>query len=240
MLLPGLSGAREQARKMFCANNMKNWGKALQMYRLDYSEHIPTEGTTGTSGHKLSMAWYNTLPKYLNIPAYKDFEGVGEFIKERPALHVWICPTKIMTKAYKSGSGKNQYHYAMNDVLDGMGSTKASDDTPGFKDQSSDPISAQRFKSKPTTVFMFETAWNSPRGSPRDVATMYQRDFEDARVARFHGDYANILYLDGAVTHCNTDDLVADKDLRHGAIRWDHPRLYWGYPPVGFVASASR
>lgn len=232
MFLPGLNGAREQARKMFCANNLRNWGKAVQMYRLDYGEYVPSEGTTGAHGHKQPMTWYNTLPQYLHIPAYKDFEGVSEAIKERPALHVWICPTKNMTKAYKSESGMNQFHYAMNAVLDGMGEGRPSRDTPGFQDQGSDPICARLFDHKPTTVFMFEIAWNSPRGSPRDVATKYQTDFQSgARIAQFHGDYANILYLDGAVTYCSTDDLVTDKDFRRGDIVWNHPRMYWGYPP---------
>ena len=237
MFLPGLGAAREQARRMYCANNMKSWGTALQMYRLDFGEYIPTEGFAGKLnnmgwGHEQPMTWYNTLPPYLDAPAYKDFEGVAVSIKERSMIDVWICPTKNMSKAYKSDSGKNQFHYAMNDVLDGMGSTTASHDTPGFPDMGYLPIKADRFINKPTTVYMFEIAWNSPRGSPRDVATMYNVSFASGlRYDKFHGDYANILYLDGAVTHCDTEDLFADRDMRFGDIRWEHPRFYWGYPP---------
>lgn len=241
MLVPGLSGAREQVRRLFCANNLQQWGKALQLYRYDYDDFIPTEGHLGKLpgepyyGHEKPGAWYNTLPSYLDLPAYKDLENVNVAIKEMPALHVWICPTKNLTPAYKSGSGKNQFHYGMNQVLDGVGGSRASRDTPGFKDEGDAPLRANRFLGRPTTVFMFEILPNAPSGTPRQVATMYQKDWRTKQpIARFHGDYANILYLDGAVTHAGTDDLVSDRDFVRGEIRWRHPRFYWGYLPESF------
>ncbi len=30
---------------------------------------------------------------------------------------------------------------------------------------------------------------------------------------------------------CRTDDLVTRRDFRHGRIRWNHPRIFWGYSP---------
>ncbi len=78
---------------------------------------------------------------------------------------------------------------------------------------------------------MFDIAPNSPAGTPRNVATMYQRDRDGGLVGKFHGDFANVLYLSGAVGNCKTDDLVTDRDFRHGRIIWTSPKLYWGYPP---------
>ena len=52
--------------------------------------------------------------------------------------------------------------------------------------------------------------------------------------AKFHGDYANLLFLGGYVGHCVTDDLVTDRDSRHGDVIWTNPNLYWGYPPPGW------
>jgi prepilin-type N-terminal cleavage/methylation domain-containing protein len=239
MLLPGLGGAREQVRRVFCANNLQQWGKALQLYRYDYDDYIPTEGYLGgpmgddtVPGYEKPGTWYNTLPQYLGLPPYKDTENVNVAIKEKPAIHVWICPSKNLTKAFKSGTGKNQFHYAMNEVLDGVGSSRASRDTPGFPDAGDEPLRANQFLGHPDTVYMFDITPNSPCGNPRDVATMYQIDTRSGqRVAKFHGDYANILYLNGAVTHGDTDDLVADKDFVHGAIQWCNPRFYWGYVP---------
>ena len=145
-------------------------------------------------------------------------------------MHVWICPSKNLTNAHKSHSGKNQFHYGMNQVLDGMGSEdNPSRDTPDFPDHGAEPIRAQPFSKEPHTVFMFDICPNSPSGSPRDVATKYQR-FRNNYVGKFHGDYANVLYLTGAVGNCQTDDLITDRDFKDGDILWHRPPLYWGYP----------
>jgi hypothetical protein len=205
---------------------------AWHSYRNDYKDYLPTEGTYQAGGIYKGGTWYNTLPQYLGLPPYRDFPGANEAIEELPNIHVWICPAKNLTDAYKSGSGKNQFHYGMNQVLDGLGKEPdGSRDAPGFPDQGSKPLVADLFTRKPRTVVMFDIAWNSPAGTPRDVGTMYQRGFDGRHVGKFHGDYANVLYLTGHVGNCETDDLVTDRDFRHGDVIWYHHQLYWGYPP---------
>ena len=232
ILFPSLGAARESARRVVCVNNLRQWGVALQLYRGDYNGYLPMEGTYIGGGITKSGTWYNELPRYLNAPAYKDVEGANTAIKEFPNIDVWICPSKNLTDAFKSYSGKNQFHYGMNQVLDGMGTIDSpSRDTPDFLDVRGKPIRAVRFARHPHTVFMFDISPNSPAGSPRDVATEYQRTYQGRRVAKFHGDYANLLYLSGGVVNCKTDDLVTDRDFRRGEIVWYHPRLYWGYSP---------
>ncbi len=230
LLVPSLSNAREQARRVICRSNLHSWGLALGFYRNDHNDYLPTEGTYWTLDKPYT--WFNVLPPYLGLPPYVEFEGANEAIRELPNLHVWICPSKNLTPAYKSGTGKNQFHYGMNQVLDGVGQEeRPSRDTPGFLDMGELPVGAHRFAKEPQLVFLFDIAPNSPAGTPRNVATMYQRWFDDTRLGKFHGDYANLLYLDGGVTNCTTDDLVTDRDFRHGDIIWHHPALYWGYRP---------
>ncbi len=118
LLFPGLSATRERLRRLICANNLRQWGAALQYYRDDHNDYLPTEGSYLDLDKP--YAWFNVLPPYLGAPAYRDVDGVGDAIKEFPALHIWICPSKNLTNAYKSGSGKNQFHYGMSQVLDGM------------------------------------------------------------------------------------------------------------------------
>lgn len=235
MLLPNLQQAKQQVRKVLCQSNLRQWSAASDFYRRDWREYLPTEGHGGKLGNEwgydVADAWYNVLPPYLNAPSYRDVEGVGKHIKDFPELDVWICPAKNQTPAFKSGSGKNLYHYGMNAVLDGMGTPdKPSKDTPDFPDQEK-PIRADKFREPSRTVYMFDIAWNSPAGSPRDLATEYQRMSDGGRVGIFHGDLANILMLDGAVLSVNTADLVTGRDFRKGAIVWEHPLLYWGYKP---------
>ncbi len=229
LLVPGLNHARERARRLVCANNLHQMGVACHCYRNEHNDYLPTEGTYWDLDKPYT--WFNVLPPYLGLPPYVEFEGANVAIRELPNIHVWICPSKNVTKLYKSKSGMNQFHYGMNQVLDGLGSEHApSHDTPGFLDQGDDPIRAHLFDKKPNTVFMFDIAPNSPAGTPRGVATKYQRWFDGEWLGKFHGDYANILYLDGRVGNCVTDDLVTDRDFRHGDIIWTNPKLYWGYP----------
>jgi len=231
ILMPSVSAARERARRVLCAGNLRQWGLATHMYRADYNDSLPMEGTFLAGGIERSGTWYNELPIYLGLPAYKDLEGANVAIRELPAMHVWICPSKNLTEAYKSSTGKNQFHYGMNQVLDGMGPQPGgSPDTPGFPDPiPARPVNAIQFLARPNTVLLFDIAPNSMRGSPRDVATQYWRDFNGGRPAKFHGDFANILYLHGGVTDCRTADLVVDHDNRFGRVIWNHPRFYWGY-----------
>lgn len=237
LLFPSLSGAREQARRTLCSHNLRQWGMALHEYRDDHRDYLPCEGTflpdplTGASGVENSHAWYNALPPYLGLPSYREMEGANVRMKEMPELHLWVCPSKNLSNAYRSASGKNIFHYAMNDVLDGMGSPpNGSVDTPGFPDRGDAHLRVSAVL-RTSTVLLFDIADNSMFGSPRQVATKYYRNAFNRRVAKFHGDYANLLFVDGNVASCTIDDLVSDRDNRRGRIVWNHPLLYWGYPP---------
>jgi len=213
MLVPSLSAAREQVRRVICANNLRQWGTAVTAYRDDNLDYLPTEGTYLNPDKP--HVWFNELPPYLNAPPYREVQGVGDAIKEYPAIHVWICPSKNISRLHKSSSGRNQIHYGMNAVLDGMDSQL----TPDFPDEGSTPIPARRFSKEPQTVFMFDIYSNKSGGHPKNVATS------------FHKDYANVLYLCGGVANFRANDFVTDGDYRNGDVIWTHPQLYWGYRP---------
>ena len=232
MMVPGLSAARRKAWDVLCMNNLHQWGAATQYYRFDHKDYLPTEGHNNASGVAKPGTWYNELPPYLDLPPYRDFDGVNVQIKEFPNLHLWNCPAKNATRAFKSGSGKNMYHYGMNQVLDGLGTEKnPSTDTPGFLDLENEHLRAAKFMNEPNTVLLFDILPNSPAGTPRDVATMHQKDWTGNAIGRFHGDRANLLLLSGVLMTCDTDDLVTNRDFRGGEIVWHHPNLYWGYRP---------
>ena len=68
LLLPALSLAKDKAKQVACASNLRQWGLALQMYGVDANDGIPRDGTdsSGTYGAGESLtvqcAWFNLLP----------------------------------------------------------------------------------------------------------------------------------------------------------------------------------
>lgn len=213
ILFPNLGHAREQSRRVLCQNNLHQWGIAGQLYRDENADYLPTEGTYWDLDKPYS--WFNVLPPYLSAPPYREVEGVGKDIREFPELHMWICPSKNLSKYYKSVSGKNQFHYGMNEVLDGMNSSLA----PGSKDQGELPIQARLFYRKPNTVFLFDIYTNDPSGNPTNVRTDYHRGI------------ANVLMLNGSVSPFQAKAFVKNGDFEHPVPNWTNPQMYWGYLP---------
>ena len=211
MLFPSLGAARESSRRILCQNNLHQWGVALQYYRDDHKDYLPTEGTYLHPDEPYT--WFNVLPPYLKAPPYREVEGVGKDIREFPELHMWICPSKNLSPQYKSGSGKNQFHYAMNLVLDGV------DGLTPHPDGENEPIPASWFAKKPHTVVLFDVYSNISCGAQRNVGTKYHRGV------------GNVLFLDGAVRLFRDDEFVVGGDFKTAVPIWNHPHMYWGFLP---------
>ncbi|MGB0716519.1 MAG: prepilin-type N-terminal cleavage/methylation domain-containing protein [Phycisphaerae bacterium] len=232
LLLPSLSYAQAQMGRLVCRNNLGQWGKATWYFRNENNELLPSEGTYFNIQE--DGTWFNELPPYLDLPPYRDFERLGEeAIRRRPDIDTWICPAKNRSAMRTSQSGLNQFHYGLNQVLDGLGGGNGSADTPGFPDlPDSVPLSALAFAREPRTVWMFDILPNSPAGTPRDAINRHQKSQDGRSLGEFHGDFTNVLFLDGSTSHCRAEDLVEQRDFQNGAIHWRHPRLYWGYRPA--------
>ena len=68
MLLPALSQAREKARRINCAGNLKQIGLSLRMYSADYDENFPV-GNVATGLNFLCGLSYLTAMKVYNCPS---------------------------------------------------------------------------------------------------------------------------------------------------------------------------
>jgi prepilin-type N-terminal cleavage/methylation domain-containing protein len=71
LLLPALAKAKDKAKQIACAANMRQWGMALRMYLDDNSDNIPRDGmdassTYGPGDSQQANAWFNLLPQYVS------------------------------------------------------------------------------------------------------------------------------------------------------------------------------
>jgi prepilin-type N-terminal cleavage/methylation domain-containing protein/prepilin-type processing-associated H-X9-DG protein len=69
MLLPALSQAREKARRINCASNLKQMGLAMRMYSSDYNEKFPAPGDDETGLTLLLANDYLTTTKVYICPS---------------------------------------------------------------------------------------------------------------------------------------------------------------------------
>ena len=84
MLLPALNQAREKARRINCAGNLKQIGLALRMYSGDSDERFPGRGSQSTD----DSAGCNIGG--LNLLIVQDYLSSGK---------MYICPSSITTNS---------------------------------------------------------------------------------------------------------------------------------------------
>ena len=63
MLLPALNKAREKAKAIKCASNLKQLGSAALMYAVDYDDNLPNGYWRSASANHLK--WFNRLIRYI-------------------------------------------------------------------------------------------------------------------------------------------------------------------------------
>lgn len=122
LLLPALSKAKESAYKAACANNLKQWGLAVNMYAGDNNNSFPDLTKSPEANNGLCwMPYYfnnNFYPQYL----YKQSSQVGDNRSKSDTLY---CPTDQNHRFVEQTSGAA---YAANpnllgyDYLPGRGS----------------------------------------------------------------------------------------------------------------------
>jgi prepilin-type N-terminal cleavage/methylation domain-containing protein/prepilin-type processing-associated H-X9-DG protein len=61
LLLPALSHAREKAKRIACASNLKQIGIAMVAYSGDYQNHLPTAFMNNTNQFRRPMTWCQVL-----------------------------------------------------------------------------------------------------------------------------------------------------------------------------------
>lgn len=170
MILPALARAKDKAKAITCLNNLKQWGTAAHLYAADNGDFLPSDGSAAPSptAH-YTYGWYIDLPHALSIPTYEEMPWRTNADIE-PGQSIWICPANRLRS-----SGKNLWHYSLNDVYNG---TKTNDHQ----------IKLSSIPFPNLLVWIYDTKKNVPHDDASAVHT------------NLHNRGAQIVFLDGHAT----------------------------------------
>ncbi len=200
LMLPVLSRAKATAKRIACANKLRQWGLAFTMYLHDNDGFLPREAF-GTSARLNNWAqvsdptaadvWYNALPKLLKLRAAADY------LNERAAFYghdsLFHCPAARFP-ADAQALGNVLFSIAMNSKLkSGAAPVRASSilrpaQTVGFLEN--------RLPGEPK-VDSAQT--DSDLGQPASFASRF--------VAR-HLNAGNLVFIDGHVESLHGNRVV--------------------------------
>ncbi|MBN2643602.1 MAG: prepilin-type N-terminal cleavage/methylation domain-containing protein [Victivallales bacterium] len=109
MLLPALSRARETARKISCANNLKQSGTATHSYVSEYDDYLPFFRMTSplNSWHKKLMPYIGNNRNVFVCPAAK-MENLSTYQSDIPCAYAILYKsTPSWTEADRRVTHKN-------------------------------------------------------------------------------------------------------------------------------------
>ena len=180
MLLPALNSAREKARRISCASNLKQIGLAAKMYSGDFQEKFPT-----TNRYYLgsSASWFDTAANgYHNGPSATLLMSQNY----NTDYKTYVCPSgtlngiKPATNVLSDNSNANNY------ILQAVANTV---------DQ--------------TNLSYAFIAGMTENDSP-DSGLTFDCGYEIASTKANHDKYGNICFVDGSVRNYAGDSWAAN------------------------------
>ena len=104
---------KNKIKSIKCKSSLRQWGQATFLFTMDNEGWLPKDGAS--NGASTKGGWYVSLPPYLNLPVYKNWQGRTNSI-HRPPASPYLCPGNP-----KLSDGVNLFHYSLNRHVNGSG-----------------------------------------------------------------------------------------------------------------------
>ncbi|MBU0677538.1 MAG: prepilin-type N-terminal cleavage/methylation domain-containing protein [Verrucomicrobia bacterium] len=233
MLFPVVGKMRTRAQERVCANNLKQWGAAMNLFLVESYGKFPSQGSAESVGAggpesyaKHTNAWFNVLPKYIGARTMLDMWQKKEMPRPGDASP-FICPSASSESTISATDGRTFYcNYPMNLWVEAS--------TRGCSYGSPDPQFSEFIRlSQIPDLSVFPVLADGPTGTTdgtpgyRFAHThayyMGRINQEDGGAFR-HGDRANIVFADGHADSFQKDEIYRDgmdQFWNVGGIQWN-------------------
>ena len=168
LLLPGLTMAKDSAKKISCMGNLKQWTAITEFYAGDYSNYFWPGYFDGT-----------TIWSYPSGFLRRQYIPNGSDSDWKRGKNINGCPAHSETPAYDDGFNNRFYSYGISYEL----GWKSNDGVAG-------PLNRARIKNISSSAWMFDMA-------PLLRKTGANQGTCNERAGFNHGNACNMLFADG-------------------------------------------
>lgn len=198
ILFPVFTSARESSFRSACANNLKQWGMAAQLYADDWNDVLPREGNDDLIQWRIladpsnNQAWFNVLPPYVGQPPMRTFTVAQREVFYNRGTTIHTCRSAVYSSPPRFGNGDFVvFNYAINSYLD---------------TNSAMPVPPRRLNiPHPSRTPLFLDVQTSARELGQDSTKLgtnrAQGSGPNGRMSSRHNGGANICFVDGSMRY---------------------------------------